>query len=1347
MEKKIFLESKNGYFGEGELSFGGCFIPETLYPPINELQRAYKHIFQSKSFRKELKHLLKTFVGRPTPLIYAKNVSKILENEIYLKFEGLANTGAHKINNALAQVLLARKMHKKRVIAETGAGQHGVAVASACAFLRIPCTIFMGAIDIERQRPNVFIMEQFGAKVVSVASGTQTLKDAVNETLREWSKDPVDSFYVLGSALGPYPYPDIVRDSQKIIGKEIKKQIKKALRVMPDYIVACVGGGSNAMGAFSAFLKHEEVQLIGIEAGGIAESNKHAIRLSKQSNARIGIAQGFKSYFLQDKVGQIASTHSISAGLDYAGVGPQLAHLASIQRVQFDFASDTEALEALQFFARHEGILAALESSHALAGALKIAKNVKNRIIIVNVSGRGDKDIFITAKELCAPQWKEFLESELKRVEKKIKAQQLEKEELTIVNETKSHKEEFLDTLKDLESKDLEFLDKSKESIQKTAEITEFIHQDCNNECKHESNYMQSDEKEVINEDSLSLESFFQEEQPLEKELQKDNNGRGEQIRDANTQKELNATLQQSDLCENELEDRELESLVVCKDDNIEDIKDKNMQITTNPHVNIATNTESYLIQKEKTAIQERHAEENMQNELQQQKQVSNLDSLTIKSDCIGCNKEQIDSQELQNDIQDKGVESNIESTLKDSPVVYQIEQLEYGEENVNNIENRHSFSNTTKSQAIHTTQLPLLHFLNQDSDCKTSVESLPQNYTYPLLNFLQPNIASVDSSKNEIPQQDSLDKNNECNDESIFQDVTSNTYNNKENISTENHEESHTFTQSQEDCSNTIHSTQTTNNMQQDFLKKSTHNPVADNSLNSQDLSFMHEQVDKAREMGHELSLLFNETPSIIQNTIDQKDNSVCMQDSQGENTTSPISSSINHSPLNVARDSIQAQPDISYNVQEEVAKDTIEILQDVKQVESEDIQSNQNTLEDSNNIDNIISQDMSCQTENETDFMQSDINCEALDNKDTEMNPQYASDADLIAEMFQDFLIKDSLDIDSDFEELSNIDDLDDLETDVYQDVEIQNNNITDEYAIIENKSDISGSDILNHTVLEDTDCSENIHKDTLLVELDTEICNDIALDNNNDAMESQDSLMKPSERIAVEKEENTTDPFSNMFQDSLNDTLDMQDSDTKDILQRDIKLENSINSSHNESPDFFGEFPSKLSLTQPQATDIVLDESFSHNILKQETFNNELESDGLLGQDSILNKDRENIFDSQLDNTVMELQSLQDTIQSEISSNTDFIQNDRDQNNESVPNIQITTEEIQNNNKEYKDSQNQEVKILQEKDSVEKNLENKFHQSNSIPNPICNTLTNPRIFKMHSELSKIWGKSLQS
>ncbi len=415
----IFTESKNGYFGEekgNKHAFGGQYIPEILLPALEELEIAYRDIFKSKTYRKELKFSLKNFVGRPTPLIYAENSSKILKNDIYLKFEGLANTGAHKINNALGQVLLAKYMGKKRVIAETGAGQHGLATAAACARLGLECEIFMGEIDIARQYPNVFNMELLGAKVHSVGSGSKTLKDAVNETLREWSRRSDDTFYVLGSALGPYPYPDIVRELQSIISKEIKKQTKAYFSGLPDIMVACVGGGSNAIGFFTHYLNEKKVRLIAIEAGGTGDNPGENAKRIHNPNASVGIAQGYKSLFLQDDDGQLNLTHSISAGLDYAGIGPQLAHLYEVGRVDFSSATDKEALEAFSFFSKNEGIIPALESSHALAEVLALCKKVKGKKIIANISGRGDKDIFITTKALATEKWKKFLQDEIARI-------------------------------------------------------------------------------------------------------------------------------------------------------------------------------------------------------------------------------------------------------------------------------------------------------------------------------------------------------------------------------------------------------------------------------------------------------------------------------------------------------------------------------------------------------------------------------------------------------------------------------------------------------------------------------------------------------------------------------------------------------------------------------------------------------------------------------------------------------------------------------------------------------------------------------------------------------------------
>ena len=393
------------YFGP----YGGQYVGEVLKPALAELEEAAETIVKSPEFIDEYRHLLKHYVGRPTPLCPAENLSRSLGGaRIYLKQEGLAQTGAHKINNALGQVLLARYMGKERVIAETGAGQHGVAVAAAAAKLGLKCEVFMGAVDVKRQQPNVFLMKQYGAQVHPVMQGTRTLKDAVNAALKHWVEESSHTLYVLGSALGPYPYPDIVREFQRVIGEETRQQILEMERRLPDTVVACCGGGSNALGIFSAFLD-DPVQLIAVEAGGRGPGlGEHAVRMS--GGGSLGIIEGYKSYFLQDSEGQVQSTHSISAGLDYAGIGPQLAYLGDIGRVQFTQADDQQVLEAYQQFAREEGLICALESAHAAAAVLRLAPQMKREeTLIMNMSGRGDKDIFITAKELYRTQWQEFL--------------------------------------------------------------------------------------------------------------------------------------------------------------------------------------------------------------------------------------------------------------------------------------------------------------------------------------------------------------------------------------------------------------------------------------------------------------------------------------------------------------------------------------------------------------------------------------------------------------------------------------------------------------------------------------------------------------------------------------------------------------------------------------------------------------------------------------------------------------------------------------------------------------------------------------------------------------------------
>ncbi len=379
--------------------YGGQFVPETLIPAVLELDDAYCAATADSAFHAKLDHLHRTYTGRPTALTFAARLTAACGGaRIYLKREDLAHTGAHKINNALGQGLLAQRMGKRRVIAETGAGQHGVATATVCALLGLDCVVYMGVEDMRRQRPNVFRMRLLGAEVRPVTSGSCTLKDAINEAMRDWVTNP-DSYYVLGSALGPHPYPTIVRDFQSVIGREARGQILDAAGRLPDAVVACVGGGSNAIGIFSGFLGDEQVRLVGVEAGGKGvESGKHAARFA---GGRPGVLQGTYSYILQDDDGQILQTHSVSAGLDYASVGPEHAFLHDAGRASYEHATDQETLDAFQLLCRTEGIIPALESAHAIAGAARLAPAMSSdQIILVNLSGRGDKDIFTVADEL-----------------------------------------------------------------------------------------------------------------------------------------------------------------------------------------------------------------------------------------------------------------------------------------------------------------------------------------------------------------------------------------------------------------------------------------------------------------------------------------------------------------------------------------------------------------------------------------------------------------------------------------------------------------------------------------------------------------------------------------------------------------------------------------------------------------------------------------------------------------------------------------------------------------------------------------------------------------------------------
>ena len=385
-----------GYYGE----FGGRFVPETLVAPVEELEAAYLRARENDEFRQELLQLLHNYVGRPTPLYEARRLSESLGGpRIFLKREDLAHTGAHKINNAVGQALLARRMGKRRVIAETGAGQHGVATATVCALLGLECTVYMGAEDMERQSLNVFRMRLLGADVRSVDSGSRTLKDAINEAMRDWVTNVTDSYYLLGSVLGPHPYPLMVREFQSVIGREAREQIQRLTGRLPDAVVACVGGGSNALGIFDAFIPDRSVRLIGIEAGGEAlTAGRHAARFA---TGLAGVLQGTRTYVLQDMNGNIELTHSISAGLDYAAVGPEHAWLKDMGRAEYSWIGDEDALAAFQQLARTEGIIPALESSHAVAYAMKLAQALgPDQHILINLSGRGDKDVDSVSRHL-----------------------------------------------------------------------------------------------------------------------------------------------------------------------------------------------------------------------------------------------------------------------------------------------------------------------------------------------------------------------------------------------------------------------------------------------------------------------------------------------------------------------------------------------------------------------------------------------------------------------------------------------------------------------------------------------------------------------------------------------------------------------------------------------------------------------------------------------------------------------------------------------------------------------------------------------------------------------------------
>lgn len=395
-----------GHFGR----YGGRYSPEMLIPTLEEVEEVYTHAKKDPTFEKEFFHILKTYSGRPTPLYFAENLTRELEGaKIYLKNEGLNHTGAHKITHCIGQAILAKRMGKKRLIADTGAGQHGRAVATVAARFGFECAIYMGEVDVARQRPNVFWMEQLGAEVRPVSFGTRRLKDAVNAAMKDWITNVQDSHFVLGSTVGPHPFPSMNRDFQSIVGHEVKKQLQEAEGRLPDHLIACVGGGSNAMGLFYRFLEDKDVAITAVEAGGkgVSKIGSHAARFA---GGKVGVVEGYKSIFLQDEQGNVAPSYSISAGLDYPGIGPQLAYLQEQGRINITYATDNAVIAAFKQIVRTEGIIPALESTHALAYAIQLAPTLaKDKVIVVNISGSGDKDIFIIAEALEDEEWREFI--------------------------------------------------------------------------------------------------------------------------------------------------------------------------------------------------------------------------------------------------------------------------------------------------------------------------------------------------------------------------------------------------------------------------------------------------------------------------------------------------------------------------------------------------------------------------------------------------------------------------------------------------------------------------------------------------------------------------------------------------------------------------------------------------------------------------------------------------------------------------------------------------------------------------------------------------------------------------
>ena len=1303
MDNRIFLKSEKGYFGEGDFKFGGCFIPEILYPALNDLQKAYKQIFQTKGFQKELKRLLKTFVGRPTPLIYAKNASEILGNEIYLKFEGLANTGAHKINNALAQVLLAKRMKKTHIIAETGAGQHGVAVASVCAFLKMPCTIFMGAIDIQRQRPNVFIMEQFGAEVVAVESGTKTLKDAVNEALRQWSKVPHEYFYVLGSALGPYPYPDIVRDSQSIIGKEIKKQIKKALGkylniFLPDYVVACVGGGSNSMGAFSAFLEDMEVKLVGVEAGGDDfKANKHAMRLAENSGASIGVAHGYRSYFLQDKHGQISNTHSISAGLDYAGVGPQLAHLKHIGRVEFMAASDNSALEALQFFARHEGILPALESSHALAGVLEIAKKEKNKIIVVNVSGRGDKDIFITAKALCTNAWRDFLESELQSVEKLLKQKNKPKEvvvqEERDEEELKQRQNELKLALQDISHEDMSFFDSTDtENDDTKAQDTQHL-----TSTQADSTIQIQDDKSLHKLDmqdlsSMTLDSIS--EQSLEKlDSMLSNQGVESRADSENLESKAACRTERSEVSSMK---SQLDFSLNMQNDKTLDSTDSTESATTEAIENLeSTNCHIDLEQSEKEVSSidlESESKEFLENDENLESNLTNTTDNTEINDTetIQAILKQSETEQDNNNIQTESIEDNLQDSIESSEI-----------ENVADLIDTDSL-NLNESD-IESSHKEPLHFLTTDSNVESELlETTPssnntQEANMQALRFLQ---------GNDLQDSDTQD-NDDLQDESDLQlDIISQIDTEQEAISKEDSiNPISEFSQETSDNTESLESAE----IESSEISNETEILSQDTEANLQDLvesddtdsTEIPQNADISPETDISLESLLSEDSSIDtdQSNIAPNDDTQNLQDDiERENIDSKDSMDSSEELAQQLLLDLQAMhesvPEALEDLQhlstqykqedsiDEVAQDPKETditsnelgLNDIENIESSTIEKCKNAIETSDTQESILDTDITDNMQEDELELAKDI---SLDNVSTENTQQIDDESPININAFDEMLGLESLD---------------------------STNETAQDSGVLDS--------LLN---------AETISQD----------------DFNIDLMTSEDSVSPLMQTNDLDLDSNETNGA-----DDIRDDFDLEESDMQiDSLTQDSTQDNSV------------ELDGHKEATQEHVNiqDSMTDENITTNTLESNPFHSTQDDDmaSLTQTDDLLDD---------MDSTHDDLESLGQEIENELAGIfTDTIEDIDDtrqsnENNASIDsNNEVNISDGENNIETDFLSHDSSSDILAENlDATEDSntQDSKDEATNNQTLSYINTnIAKSRVFKTDPELSKICGKSLKS